>query len=70
MAHITLSGVRADFSIIEGAMAYVTRFNEWRSYRRTVTELSGLTDRELNDIGISRAEIRAVARGNLAPISR
>jgi len=33
-------------------------------------ELAGLTDRELNDIGISRAEIPAVARGDRAPIVR
>lgn len=70
MAHITLSGVRADFSILDRAVAMITRFNEWRSYRRTVTELAGLTDRELNDIGISRADIAAVARGDRSPLVR
>ena len=70
MAHITLSGVRADFSIIEGALALISRFNDWRAYRRTVAELASLTDRELHDIGISRADIRHVARGNLSPIVR
>jgi uncharacterized protein YjiS (DUF1127 family) len=33
-----------------------------RRYRRTVYELSQLTDRELEDIGLSRAEIGAVAK--------
>ena len=70
MAHITLSGVRAEFSVVERATALVAKFNDWRSYRRTVRELAGLTDRELNDIGISRAEISAVARGNLSPVVR
>jgi len=35
---------------------------EQRRYRRTVNELSALGDRELNDIGISRSDIEAMAR--------
>jgi uncharacterized protein YjiS (DUF1127 family) len=70
MAHITLTGARADTSILDRVSAVITRFNEWRSYRRTVTELAGLTDRELTDIGISRADIAAVARGDRSPIVR
>ena len=35
----------------------------WRKYERSMSELSRLDDRELADIGISRAEITAVARG-------
>lgn len=70
MANITLSGVRSDISIFEPAMALINRFNDWRSYRRTVAELSGLTNRELNDIGISRSDIPAVARGNITPVVR
>lgn len=31
-------------------------------YRETVRELSRLTDRELNDLGISRADIPYIAR--------
>jgi uncharacterized protein YjiS (DUF1127 family) len=38
-------------------------FHAWRSYERSMRELSRLDDRELADIGISRSEIRAVARG-------
>ena len=34
----------------------------WRQYRNTVSELNGLTQRELSDLGISRSEIPAVAR--------
>ncbi|MEM6461417.1 MAG: DUF1127 domain-containing protein [Pseudomonadota bacterium] len=37
-------------------------FKEWRSYRRTVSELSRMSDRELNDIGISRGDIPFVAQ--------
>jgi uncharacterized protein YjiS (DUF1127 family) len=38
-------------------------YRSWRSYERSVSELSRLDDRELADIGISRAEIGAVAWG-------
>ena len=34
-----------------------------RSYRRTLNELAQLSDRELADIGVHRANIDAVARG-------
>lgn len=39
-------------------------YRRWRKYRRTVEELSVLNDRELTDIGISRWDIQAVARGD------
>lgn len=35
----------------------------WRTYRRTVTELSKLTTRQLEDIGIAPYEIEDAARG-------
>ncbi len=38
------------------------RILAWRSYRQTVIALSALSDRELDDIGITRGEIKAVAR--------
>lgn len=37
-------------------------FNNWRKYRQTVSELGRMTTRELNDLGIARADIRSVAR--------
>jgi uncharacterized protein YjiS (DUF1127 family) len=36
--------------------------NNWRKYRQTVTELGRMSDRELNDLGIGRGDIRRVAR--------
>ncbi len=41
--------------------ALVGRINRYRLYRRTLDELSGLTNRELADIGLHRSELRRVA---------
>jgi len=41
-------------------------FNNWRKYRQTITELGRMTNRELNDLGINRADIDSVARASLA----
>ncbi len=36
-------------------------WTRWRRYRRTLDELRGLSDRELNDLGIARSAIRGIA---------
>lgn len=38
------------------------KITTWRKYRETVSELGRMTDRELSDLGIGRADIRRVAR--------
>ena len=38
------------------------RISAWRRYRSSVRELSRLSDRDLNDLGISRSDIECVAR--------
>lgn len=38
-------------------------FASWREARTTRNELSRLTDRELDDIGLCRGDIERVARG-------
>jgi len=38
----------------------------WRRYREAVRELSQLSDRELDDIGIGRGDIEYVARRSVA----
>lgn len=43
-------------------MDIVGKFKDWRAYRKTVAELSALSNRELSDLGISRADIPFVAR--------
>ncbi|KIT16835.1 DUF1127 domain-containing protein [Jannaschia aquimarina] len=39
----------------------VTRFAKWRTYRKTVSELSELSERELDDLGLAPGDIRNVA---------
>lgn len=43
-------------------MNLIRNYRNWRRYRETVTELNRLTNRELNDLGIARANIHEVAR--------
>ncbi len=43
-------------------MSIAKKFNDWRKYRETISELGRMTDRELGDLGIGRADIRRVAR--------
>jgi uncharacterized protein YjiS (DUF1127 family) len=38
------------------------KVSAWRRYRVSVRELSRLTDRELNDLGLNRFDIEMVAR--------
>jgi uncharacterized protein YjiS (DUF1127 family) len=43
-------------------MNLIRNYRNWRRYRDTVTELNRLSNRELNDLGIARGDIREVAR--------
>lgn len=36
-------------------------YTSWRKYRRTIDELASMSDRELNDLGLSRSDIKSVA---------
>ena len=47
----------------------VEKLNAWRRYREAVRELSQLSDRELEDIGIRRGDIHFVVSGAVAAIS-
>ena len=41
-------------------------FNNWRKYRQTVTELGRMGTRELEDLGIDRADIHSFARASVS----
>jgi uncharacterized protein YjiS (DUF1127 family) len=44
----------------------VRTYRSWRKYRDTYNELMRLTQRELDDLGISRVDIPAIARQSVA----
>ena len=44
------------------AIDLVASFRSWRKYRETCAELSRLSNRELSDLGIARADIERVAK--------
>ena len=46
-------------------MNIIRNARNWVAYRRTFNELSRMSDHELNDIGLSRSEINAVASRSL-----
>jgi uncharacterized protein YjiS (DUF1127 family) len=43
-------------------MNIFSSFIGWREYRRAVNELNTFSNRELDDLGITRTDIRRVAR--------
>jgi uncharacterized protein YjiS (DUF1127 family) len=40
----------------------LTKVQAWLTYRETVRELEYLSDKELSDFGISRSDIKEIAR--------
>lgn len=38
------------------------RYSNWQRYKRTVSELQSLTNRDLADLGIARSDISRLAR--------
>ncbi len=46
-------------------MNLIKSYSAWRRYRETCNALGGLSERKLNDIGVSRNEIRSVARKSI-----
>jgi uncharacterized protein YjiS (DUF1127 family) len=41
---------------------FVQNYRNWRKYRDTYNELMRLTQRDLDDLGINRVDIPAIAR--------
>ena len=44
----------------------LARFNQYREYRRSVSELDACSDRMLEDIGVYRGDIRTIARDRVS----
>jgi len=60
VADMIIEAVEGLRNLVKTVTAKVSAYLE---YRRTFDMLTGMTDRELDDIGISRGDIPAVARG-------
>lgn len=65
MAYLTNTRGTVRSDILGRLSAFVTntktRVEQYRIFRKTVDELSTLTDRELADLGINRSMIRSIA---------
>ncbi|WP_226781881.1 DUF1127 domain-containing protein [Oceaniglobus trochenteri] len=65
MAYITNTHGAARSDIMGRTAAFFKnigeRMEQYRTYRRTLTELSQLSERELADLGINRAMINTIA---------
>ena len=61
-APIFVSTVKTDLNRRKTDMGLIRNYREWRRTRETVNELNRLTNRELQDLGISRSEIPFIAR--------
>lgn len=46
-------------------MNIIDNYRRWRMYRKTVEQLSYLSDAQLNDIGLNRSSIEQAARRSL-----
>lgn len=66
MAHVSIAAPARSFSLTNMVYRAVDAFNDFRErravYLRTEKELDALSDRMLTDLGISRADIPAIAR--------
>src|SRR3546814_20635506 len=67
IANAIFDGAVALRNLAKAAAAKVPGYFE---YRRTVDVLSGLTERALDDLGITRGDIHAVSRGVSADARR
>ncbi|GAA6207129.1 hypothetical protein NBRC116601_04220 [Cognatishimia sp. WU-CL00825] len=57
----TATAVRIELSSTSIFGDWIARFTQYRLYRKTVSELQGLSARELSDLGLSRSGIKAAA---------
>lgn len=61
---VQMNGFQAQYASVDGSKfaALWTKFQQYRLYRQTVSELRGLSGRELADLGLHRSAIKSVAR--------
>ena len=59
-----LQGLNRNYKETTMLLSLIRMIQAFRDYQRNVSELSQLSDRELADIGLDRADIPRVAAGN------
>ena len=72
MSHLVLT--TAEFFRLDWISSFVYRvvsnLDRRRKVNDTIKELSKLSNKELNDIGISRGEIRIIAEESFPPVNK
>ncbi len=63
MAYTTTARPVAGFSVSNLIAGAVARFAAWNDARVTRKALEALTDRELDDLGLSRADVYNISAG-------
>lgn len=63
MATVTNRTVAAGFNVASILSAFVGRIAAWNDARVTRKALEALSDRELDDLGLTRGDIDAIATG-------
>lgn len=65
VTHVKYSAVELLRPVVESIMRFARNLDRDMTYRKrvasTMNELSNLSDRELNDIGVNRGNIRSVS---------
>lgn len=61
LTHNPAKGASLASRLHAAADTLIGRLHQYRMYRRTLAELSALTNHELADIGLHRSELRRVA---------
>ncbi len=64
IAHTAVSSGRIADCIQSQVKALIETWKRYRLYRATLTELESLAPRELDDIGVSPAQIRSIAHNS------
>ena len=64
MTTSTMTAVTSGSSIATWVKSLIAKYKQHRQIQETIRQLSALSNRELNDMGIGRGDIYAVAHGD------
>ena len=64
MTTSTMTAVTSGSSIATWVKSLIAKYKQHRQIQETIRQLSALSDRDLNDMGIGRGDIYSVAHGD------